>query len=67
MFVVSKEFVKAEHNAKMKSVYVQKVLPDIERLEGAFKSGVWNPKTSPLCSGAQLSNVNTTEDELCPT
>lgn len=49
MFVVSKEFVKAEHDAKMKSVYVQKVLPDIERLEGAFMSGVWNPKTGPLC------------------
>jgi len=49
MFVISKEFIKAEHLASTKEKYMKKVMPHLERLEGAFESGVWNAKTGPLC------------------
>jgi len=56
MFVVSKEFVKAEHLAETKEKYMKKVLPHIERLEGAFESGVWNAKTGPLCGWCPVTH-----------
>ena len=49
LFVVSKDVVRALHLSKTKEKYMQKVLPHLERLEGAFESGTWNAKTGPLC------------------
>ena len=49
LFVVSKDVIRALHLSKTKEKYMQKVLPHLERLEGAFESGVWNPRQSALC------------------
>ncbi len=48
-FVVSKEFVKAEHHADMKIKYIEKPAQDVARIEAAIKNGVWNPVQGPLC------------------
>jgi hypothetical protein len=49
LFVVSKEFVKAEHHREMLERYVEKPAQDVARIEAAIKSGVWNPISGPLC------------------
>jgi hypothetical protein len=49
LFVVSKEFIKAEHHADMKEAYVAGPAKDVARIEAAIKSGVWNPVSGPLC------------------
>lgn len=49
LFVVSKEFVRAEHVADLKEAYVNKLVPDLDRIEAAMENGVWNPITGPLC------------------
>ena len=49
LFVVSKEFVRAEHVAELKEAYVDKLRPDLARIEAAMENGVWNPITGPLC------------------
>lgn len=49
LFVVSKEFVRAEHVAELKEAYVDKLRPDLDRIEAAIENGVWNPVTGPLC------------------
>ncbi len=48
-FVVSKEFVPAEHYADMKIKYIEKPAQDVARIEAAIKTGVWNPVQGPLC------------------
>ena len=49
VFVVSKEFVKAEHNPNNVSLYLKKPKQDLARLEAALENGVWNPSSGPLC------------------
>lgn len=49
VFVVSKEFVKAEHHASMADKYIEKPRQDVARLEAALDNGVWNPVQGPLC------------------
>jgi hypothetical protein len=49
LFVVSKEFVKAEHHAEMVTKYMQKPTKDVARIESAINNGVWNPVEGPLC------------------
>jgi hypothetical protein len=49
LFVVSKEFVKAEHHAEMVPKYVEKPARDVARIEAALENGVWNPVQGPLC------------------
>ena len=49
LFVVSKEFVKAEHHAVMVPKYVEKPAQDVARIEAALENGVWNPVQGPLC------------------
>jgi hypothetical protein len=56
LFVVSKDVVRALHLSKTKEKYMQKVLPHLERLEGAFESGVWNTKTGPLCGWCPVTH-----------
>jgi len=49
IFVVSKEFVKAEHTRDKMADYVAKPAADVARIEAAIDNGVWNPKQSALC------------------
>jgi hypothetical protein len=49
IFVVSNEFVNKEHNSQHKLAYFEHVRFDLERLEVAMKTGVWNAVSSPLC------------------
>lgn len=49
LFVVSKEFVKAEHHAEMVPKYIEKPAQDVARIEAALDNGVWNPVQGPLC------------------
>jgi hypothetical protein len=49
LFVVSKEFVKAEHHVEMMPKYVEKPAQDVARIEAALENGVWNPVQGPLC------------------
>lgn len=48
-FVVSKEFVQAEHHVEMVPKYIEKPAQDVARIEAAIASGVWNPIQGPLC------------------
>ena len=49
IFVVSKEFVKAEHYREMIPKYMEKPAQDVARIEAALENGVWNPIQGPLC------------------
>jgi hypothetical protein len=49
IFVVSKEFVRAEHHKEMMTKYLEKPTQDVARIEAAVKNGVWNPISGPLC------------------
>lgn len=49
IFVVSNEFVNKEHSSQHKLAYFEHVRFDLERLETAMKTGVWNAVSSPLC------------------
>jgi hypothetical protein len=49
VFVVSGEFVKKDHEAAWCDAYFNLFTPELDRLAGAFESGVWNAVTSPLC------------------
>jgi hypothetical protein len=49
VFVVSKEFVKAEHTADKIEKYMEKPRQSVARIEAAIENGVWNPKESALC------------------
>ena len=49
VFVVSKEFVKAEHHREMMTKYIEKPAQDVARIEAALENGVWNPISGPLC------------------
>jgi predicted RecB family nuclease len=49
IFVVSNEFVNKEHSSMHKLAYFEHVRFDLERLEKAIETGVWNAVSSPLC------------------
>jgi hypothetical protein len=49
IFVVSKEFVKAEHHREMVPKYMEQPTQDVARIEAALENGVWNPVQGPLC------------------
>lgn len=49
LFVVSGDFVRKDHESAWRNTYFNLFNPELERLAGAFESGVWNAVTSPLC------------------
>jgi hypothetical protein len=49
IFVVSNEFVNKEHSSQHKLAYFEHVRFDLERLETALETGVWNAGAGPLC------------------
>jgi hypothetical protein len=48
-YVVSNEFIKKVHVAEQRDEYLNVFVDELGRLEHAQLSGVWNPKSSPLC------------------
>lgn len=56
IFVVSKEFVRAEHHVDMIHKYMEKPAQDVARIEQAYESGVWNPVQGPLCKFCSVSS-----------
>jgi ATP-dependent exoDNAse (exonuclease V) beta subunit len=48
-FVVSVELVKKMHRVAERDSYMQVFRTQLERLEAAHESGVWNAVTGPLC------------------
>lgn len=49
LFVVSKDFIKKDHDAMFRTAYIEHFKFDIERIDTATKTGVWNAVSSPLC------------------
>jgi hypothetical protein len=49
-YVVSNEFPKKTHYRKHLDDYLSVFDPQLDMLENAIDSGVWNPKSGPLCS-----------------
>lgn len=49
LFVVSKDFVTKDHDAMFRAAYIEPFKFDIERIDSATKTGVWNAVSSPLC------------------
>jgi hypothetical protein len=49
LFVVSNEMVKKKHEYIMQSSYMNCMEPELNRLEAAIKTNVWNPNSGPLC------------------
>jgi CRISPR/Cas system-associated exonuclease Cas4 (RecB family) len=50
LFVVSSEFVHKTHDAGLTNSYIASFLQELERLDGAISSGVWNANAGPLCA-----------------
>lgn len=48
-YVVSNEFIKKNHVAEDKGRYLEVFAPELDRLNHAHDSGVWNPNSGPLC------------------
>lgn len=48
-FVISGEFLTKEHRADEQGLYLSVFDKELEQLDGAYLSGVWNPKPSGLC------------------
>lgn len=48
-YVVSNEFIPKDHYRDKMHQYLSVFSEQLERLEGAQLSGVWNPKSGPLC------------------
>lgn len=48
-FVVSNELIKKVHVREDVEKYLNTFSPQLERLEGAHSTGVWNPVSGPLC------------------
>lgn len=49
LFIVSNEFVNTNHIANHTSLYFEHVHFDLERLETALETNVWNAVAGPLC------------------
>lgn len=49
LFVVSNEMIKKKHEYVLQSSYLNCMEPELNRLEAAMKTNVWNPNAGPLC------------------
>lgn len=50
LFVVSEEFIPKDHFVDQRDEYFAFFQPELERLEAAQQTGVWNAVTGPLCA-----------------
>lgn len=48
-YVVTGDLIKKDHTAENRDAYLSVFDPELERLEGAYSSGVWNASSGPLC------------------
>jgi ATP-dependent exoDNAse (exonuclease V) beta subunit len=48
-FVISNEFITKEHYSFYKQNYLEVMKPELDRLEAAMASKIWNPVSGPLC------------------
>jgi hypothetical protein len=48
-YVVSNEFIHKDHIVANKNSYLDVFNRELDRLDGALASGVWNPNAGPLC------------------
>lgn len=55
-FVVSKDFIQKTHSSTDVELYFKTFQPDLERLEGAQESGVWNAISGPLCGWCPVTS-----------
>jgi PD-(D/E)XK nuclease superfamily len=56
LFVVSDEVVRKVHVREQQEQYMSVFNPQLDRLEGALLSGVWNPKSGPLCGWCPVTS-----------
>jgi hypothetical protein len=49
LFVISKDFIKKDHESIFRTAYIEHFKFDIERIDMATKTGVWNAVSGPLC------------------
>lgn len=49
VYVVSNELIPKTHTRDKMNMYLSVFADELDRLEGAELSGVWNPKSGPLC------------------
>lgn len=56
VYVVSNEFITKEHYRDKMDLYLSVFDEQLERLEAAQASGVWNPKSGPLCGWCPVVN-----------
>lgn len=49
LFVVANHFKTADYEREQEKVYWRQWMQDVNRLDTAFRSGVWNPNPSGLC------------------
>jgi hypothetical protein len=49
VYVVSNELIPKTHTRGKMGMYLSVFADELDRLEGAELSGVWNPKSGPLC------------------
>jgi hypothetical protein len=49
LYVVSHDLIDKKHEDKKKETYLGVFNKELDRLEGAMLSGVWNAKASGLC------------------
>jgi hypothetical protein len=50
LFVVSEEFISKDHFGEQRDDYFAFFTPELDRLEAAQQTGVWNAVTGPLCA-----------------
>lgn len=56
VYVVSNEFIPKEHVREKMHMYLSVFDDQLERLDAAEASGVWNPKSGPLCGWCPVVN-----------
>lgn len=55
-FVVSNDFISKTHTADLRDSYLSVFDKDLNALEEAHESGVWNPVSGPLCGWCPVSS-----------
>lgn len=57
LFTVANSFKKADYSSDKEHTYWRNWMGDVERLERAFQSGVWNPVKGPFCKAHCVVDV----------
>ena len=55
-FVVSNDFISKDHTADLRDSYLSVFDKDLDALETAHQSGVWNPISGPLCGWCPVTS-----------